>query len=113
MKKLHRSVVIEVLSEDNKRVLTRHKFVADEANKKTRFTEAGVDQVINTFVTKFEMDNPGHNYRLAELAGAKFRLVWGDHAPLKAVDPEILDAQNNHGQLSYAEAQAADPGILR
>ncbi|HEV7522992.1 MAG TPA: hypothetical protein VGP89_17960 [Candidatus Angelobacter sp.] len=100
MRKLFKAVTIEVLSTDNKRVLTRHRFVADESNKKVRFTEAGVDQVINTFVTKFEMENPGHNYRLAELAGAKFRLVWGDHAPLKAqeIDPEVLDAQNNHGQ---------------
>lgn len=107
MKKFFRSVTIEVLSEDNRRVLTRHKFVADEGNKKKRFTEHGVDQVINTFVTKFELDNPGHNYRLAELAGAKFRLVWGDHKPLKKeIDPEIIDAQNNHGQ--YVLTQTPD-----
>jgi preprotein translocase subunit SecA len=83
MKKPFKAVTIEVLSEDNKRVLSRHRFVADEGNKKVRFTEAGVDQVINTFVAKFEMDNPGHQYRLTELAGAKFRLVWGDHAPVR------------------------------
>lgn len=102
MKKLFRSVVIEVLSEDNKRVLTRHKFVADEGNKKTRFTEAGVDQVINTFVTKFELDNPGHNYRLAELAGARFRLVWGDHARL-----------NGRGQDHNMLPSGDDPGAYQ
>jgi hypothetical protein len=83
MKKLFKAVTIEVLSQDNKRVLSRHRFVADEGNKKVRFTEHGVDQVINTFITKFETDNPGHQYRLAELAGARFRLVWGDHAPVR------------------------------
>lgn len=78
-----KTVVIEVLTQDNKRVLSRHRFSAGEQQKGMRFTPAGVDQIINTFCTKFELDNPGHQYRLAELAGAKFRLVWGDHKPVK------------------------------
>lgn len=82
-----KAVLIEVLAPDNKSIQQRYRFVAEDKDGKTkgvRFTTAGVDQIINSFCTKFEMENPGHNYRLVELAGAKFRLVWGDHKPLKA-----------------------------
>lgn len=79
-------VHIEVMAQDNKSVQQRYRFVAEDKDGKTKgvtFTPEGVDHIINTFVTKFEMDNPGHQYRLVELAGAKFRLVWGDHKPAK------------------------------
>jgi len=81
-----KAVTIEVLTPDNKKVLSRHRFVAGRDEKKgtpLRFTEAGVDQIVNTFISKFEMDNPGHQYRLVECSKSTFRLVWGDHAPIK------------------------------
>ena len=78
-----KAVVIEVMHPSNKRVMSRHRFVAPREGKNCqRFSTAGVDQVVNTFITKFEMDNPGHQYRLVECAKATFRLVWGDHAPI-------------------------------
>lgn len=73
-----KAVNIEVLSEDNKRVIKRFRFTppTDTATgKKRRFLESGIEQVLENFIASFERDNPNHRYRLVQCNG-KFRLVW-------------------------------------
>jgi hypothetical protein len=99
--KLFKSVNIEVLSTDNKKVIRRFRFNPPDdpkTGRKTRFTEKGVDQVLENLIASFDRDNPDHKYRLVTLKD-KFRLVW-------TPDPEE-DPLKKEQEAMLAVAQAA------
>jgi hypothetical protein len=77
LKAVAKRVQVEVLSQDNKRVIQRYRFVPpnDTQGRKTRFTAPGVDHVLENFVDSFERDNPNHKYRLV-VCKDKYKLVW-------------------------------------
>jgi hypothetical protein len=87
LKAVAKRVQIEVLSQDNKRVIRRFRFVppSDAQGRKTRFTSKGVDHVLENFVDSFERDNPDHKYRLV-VCKDKYKLVW---TPEESGDPVI------------------------
>lgn len=77
-RELVKAVLIEVLSQDNKQVIKRFRFVPPE--KGHRFNPEGVERCLNNFIFRFDSDNPNHKYRLVELKGhagrdCHFRLV--------------------------------------
>lgn len=69
---LTKAVTIEVLSQDNKKVIQRWRFVPPN---KRLFTDKGVDQTLDNFIDTFERDNPDHRYRLVVMTD-RYRLVW-------------------------------------
>ncbi|HEV7674411.1 MAG TPA: hypothetical protein VGQ12_07770 [Candidatus Angelobacter sp.] len=76
MKKLAKRVEIEVMDRDNRRVIARRRVVPDRG---MRFSPAGVDNILETFVEDFDQKNPGHKYRIAELMKngcPVFKFVW-------------------------------------
>jgi hypothetical protein len=90
-------VEIEVLSQDNKRVIRRFRFTPPndaKTGQKTRFIGKGVDHVLENFVDSFERDNPNHRYRLV-VCKDKYKLVWESEPepdPVKEHLDEMLAA---------------------
>jgi hypothetical protein len=93
-----------VLSQDNKRVIQRYRFVPpnDTQGRKTRFTAPGVDHVLENFIDSFERDNPNHKYRLV-VCKDKYRLVW-------APDPEPDPVKESLAEVLAAVKNGAVPG---
>ena len=106
-------VQVEVLSQDNKRVIHRFRFAPPNDAKtghRTRFTAEGVDQVLENFVDSFERDNPNHRYRLV-VCKDKYKLVW---EPEESGDPVIgTSGDRNAAQTAREIIQhaAAEDGI--
>lgn len=76
MRKLVKRVEIEVLDESNKRVIAHRRIIPDPG---MRFSQSGVDNILDTFVEEFEIKNPGHKYRMVELMKngcPLFKFVW-------------------------------------
>jgi hypothetical protein len=91
LKAVAKRVQIEVMSQDNKRVIRRFRFVppSDAQGRKTRFTSKGVDHVLENFVDSFERDNPDHKYRLV-VCKDKYKLVWTED-PEPDVQKQMLE----------------------
>jgi hypothetical protein len=103
-RELTKAVVVEVLSQDNNKVIQRYRFVPPAAGHKQRFTPSGVERVLENFIFSFERDNPNHRYRLVECAG-KFRLVW--------IPEEKPDAQAEEMKAMVEAARQMSPEELR
>jgi hypothetical protein len=76
MSKLAKRVDIEVLDQSNRRVIVRRRVLPDPGK---HFSQAGVDNILETFVEDFDQKNPGHKYRMVELVKngcPLFKFVW-------------------------------------
>lgn len=108
LKAVAKRVQIEVLSQDNKRVIQRYRFVPPndaKTGRKTRFTDIGVDHVLENFIDSFERDNPDHKYRLV-VCKDKYKLVW-------TPDPQPDPVQKNLGEALAAVKAGAAPATAQ
>lgn len=73
-------VDIEIMAQDNKRVLQRYRIRPKQTVEGSHafFTEKGVDAVLEGIIARIDAISPNHKFRLVSLGRGRFRFVWDE-----------------------------------